>query len=206
LSGGFFFAYVGIFVLASPKTFRRGVALAAIWTVLYCLSCLGAASAFRTLPAFFPVDRAVILAPGERLRLEVTLSSECREALRTSLRQDDRLFVFIGRGYQDGLDVVIHAGETPLPNHAAESNQFLIRPGGRGGSELSLADSGRLTVGITNRSEEKRELLGWQRGDLPMRACLRLSSNGGAIDRPSVLPAVEVRVVDSHGRVKLAAF
>ena len=47
---------------------------------------------------------------------------------------------------------------------------------------------------------------GWQRGDLPFRECVRYNQAGERLDPPQVLPAVEVRVVDPHGRVKLVGF
>jgi hypothetical protein len=201
--GGFFVICLGLLLLAAGRTWRQRTVFLATWFGVYLVAAILADRAFRSLPAFFPVTRAIVLQPGDRIRLEVDLSPRFLEALRRTRKDGDQVVLYILHRRQEGLDIGFFAGATSLSVAPRHFDEFLLEADP--GALDVIMQSRQLSMVVFNRGEQPHELGGWQRVGLAGRKFSLDSAESTAAD-PTVLPLCEVRLYSASGRLKLAGF
>lgn len=210
LSRAFFAAYLVVLALVAAGTWRRRAAAAS--AVLGCLALTAGLSTrtLRSIPAFFPVDQAVTVPAGGSLRYEVALSSEAAGRLRTMSEQGDTLGFFFRLYAPAAVEVSVSAdGEELLvvrdPDPDYNSFYRFEDPDRERGVEV-LSRAKRLTFIVHNPTGEPVMLAGWQRRDSLGRTAAVTAPSGTAFETPQALPAFELRLADSRGHLKFAAF
>jgi hypothetical protein len=205
LTGAPFFAVVGAWAMVAVPAGRPRIAAAVAWAAIFGLHVAASHVWFRELPAFFPVDRALILVPGERLTLQVAVSPEFARALRDRVDQGDHLLVRGPTVNAEGLDLLLLANDEPLDLAPTSNGLLAVKAPLQLAQRLAAADTRRLTLEVVNRRQTVAELAGWQRAGLPLRDCT-VQAHDGAERQPQVLPVLELRAFDTRERLILAGF
>jgi hypothetical protein len=151
------------------------------------------------------VSRAIVLEPGDGLRLAVELSPTFTQKLRDMTQEGDQVVFYTLHRRQEGLEIVFVAGETTLPvTPRGLFDEYLLEEKGSI-VQRALGEALPFSMEVTNRSNQSRELGGWQRARLPRRT-MTLSLAQGEAAQPPVLPICEIRLYSASGRLKLAGF
>jgi hypothetical protein len=121
------------------------------------------------------------------------------------MEEGDRVVFYTLHRRQEGLEFEFFAGETPLRvTPRGLFDEFLLEDQGSA-ARLALSEPGRFSMQITNRSDQLREIGGWQRAPSPRRT-MTLTRAEGEGGQPPVLPICEIRLYSASGRLKLAGF
>ena len=169
---------------------------------------------YRESPAFFPVDRAVVLPAVHTLRYEVSLGSEFLNAFEESVGDEDSLVLHFPSNkstehFDIDLLVAFSAGDHRLPLVKERSGTSLMyRLPGKSllPAVSAILRERRLIVEVTNQTITDMRIAGWQRSTLPMRRCEYLRGSEVVNIAPEALPALELRIIRPNGRIKLAGF
>jgi hypothetical protein len=156
-------------------------------------------STFHTMPVFNPLTD-VRVAPRASLVYEVELAPSFLESLEGGLEDGDVLEFFVGYNAAEPLssvaDVSVTAGSTALGVNANDALSAF----------QALADAGRFTVEVVNRTDQSLNLLGWQRRGLQGRKLVVGAAVGPDAGELSVLPAVEIRLRRKDGSLRMIGF
>ncbi len=185
-----FYVLAGALVLLAVRPTARAPSFVVFLLIAFGSTWLSVLT-YQSSPVVTPVDRAINLAPAERVRYEIDVSQPFVRELRVQVQPEDTLEVGL---YASGAaDARASIGERTwalrLPEAAIPVDEALA----------AFEGSRRLSIDVVAR--QPVFVRGWQRVGLPGRV-LESPMREGAL----VLPAVELRLRSSTGALKLAGF
>lgn len=199
-------AYLGLFAASWTRSVRRYLLIGGAVPAVAFLSAGLSWTTLRTLPLINHCDQ-MLLEPQAKMSFQAALSPAFLDKLTTMVEEGDILSVFVPVAEwrpNSYWEIYVTAGSTQVI--VDEWVEQIQKARDTSSAIQALTEARALSLEMVNYTGHPLRLVGWQRHGLQGRAFALTSPEGSPIEPPSVLPAVEIRLMRPDFSLKLAGF